>query len=193
MVLPLQFKTSIFLLGFCALNLSACDKTYNKEVLTKAGESTIVFETYRKNGVSIPIPNVWSLLTDDEGVVSDRYIAFETQGASRITFHFYKNSSLTFASITDKLVGQLNLDSSEKVSGFTRSGVAIEGYNGVKLNWVSFGLLEVHNSLVVLQLTDDPIKSFVTIHLFDEEIQSQQENIEFLLSKLLIDTKGLEL
>ncbi|MDZ7925076.1 MAG: hypothetical protein U5M23_13730 [Marinagarivorans sp.] len=163
----------------------------SSERVNNVEPASIDVKTYEKNALKIVHPSAWVLLHDEAGIIADRTVAFETPGISRVTLYFYKKSPKTEADLADNLVQQLDLEAGKNIQTFQRENVDFEGFKGLKLSWLSVGLSETRNEVIILQIRREPFPVYVQFHLFDDEINSQRSQIGSFIRGITFDPQGI--
>ena len=194
------------------LLIVACDKQdSDTQNSAPAESSTANFnKTYERKGLTVKYPEDWVLEGDDQeillrsgagglfGTGADRRILFGTPEVSSIYILFYKTKPLTLLDSSKSLVNELSLENSEYIKDLKREKVNIGNYEGLKLSWLTKGIISLtgefwKEELTIIKLRDEPYPVHVQFYLFDNDIINQNSFIVPFLEGISFDPQAIEL
>ncbi|WP_228378136.1 hypothetical protein [Teredinibacter turnerae] len=171
--------------------LMSCGKQTSPKVDGGPEIYSVSVDTYTNKGLEVAHPADWALLHDEPGIIADRTVAFETPEASRITVFFYKSERRTYSDLANELEKQLRLPNGKDVKSFKRETIELGDYKGLRLSWISTGLSETKNEATILRLQAKPYPVLVQFHLFDEDIETQKNNLVPFMQGMSFNSQGV--
>ena len=194
------------------LLIVACDKQdSDTQNSASVKSSTANFnKTYERRGLTVKYPEDWLLVTDDQEISlgsgteglfeadADRRILFDTPEASSIYILFYKTKPLTLLDSSKSLVNELSLENSEYIKDLKREKVNIGNYEGLKLSWLTKGIISLtgefwKEELTIIKLRDEPYPVHVQFYLGDTDISNLNSAIIPFLEGISFDLQAIEL
>ena len=136
------------------------------------------YQSYSKDGLSLLHPKHWTLIyEDDDSLLADRDVSFETPGFSKLSVLIYDKSSVNVSEVANIFERTSKLKSSKNVIDYQRTSIEISGFKGYRLTWKNtlLGISTFELTILKTSISTKPV--FAVYILLDEDIENESSNI----------------